>query len=88
MSGHGSGAHHRTHKAGYGGNPGRTAELAAMIRDAGAEGLHYTDLAARIGRKPCNIESMLASLTPRFPEVYEDDDRRLFWADTEQEDAP
>jgi len=89
MSGHGPGAHHRAQKAGYAGNPGRSAEIAGLIRDAGADGLHYADLAAALGRPVCNIEAVLATLTPRYTQVYEDDNKRLYWygADTEQEEA-
>ena len=58
---------------------GRAAEIAGHIRDAGADGITQCGLAAAVGCQPCNLDAMLATVTPRFPEVYEDDHGRLYW---------
>lgn len=36
-------------------------------------------LAAAIGCQPCNLDSLLASATPRYPAICEDDAGRLYW---------
>lgn len=75
--------HHRltTDSAGRAG--GRSSQLAEAIRAAGADGIAPVDLAAAIGKTKGNLQSLLASMTPRYPQVYEDDGGRLYWAEVE-----
>lgn len=77
------GAHHRVRTDSR--PSGRAAEIAAHVQAAGADGVTQCALAAAIGCQPCNLDSLLASATPRYPAIYEDDAGRLYWLDGECE---
>lgn len=81
--GHGPGPHHRIRADSR--PRGRAAEIAAHVRAAGADGVTQCALAAVMGVQPCNLDAMLATATPRYPAIAEDDDGRLFWYEWECE---
>lgn len=81
--GHGAGPHHRIRTDSR--PMGRAAELAAHVQAAGADGVTQCALAAALGCQPCNLDSLLASATPRYPNIAEDDSGRLFWHEWECE---
>lgn len=75
------GAHHRIRTDSR--PSGRAAEIAAHVQAAGADGIGPAALAEIIGVRACCMDSVLASATPRYPNIAEDDSGRLFWYEWE-----
>ena len=80
-------AHHRSGPS-YGGTPGRAAQVAAIIERAGPGGISKRALLEALGMNTGgSAEAVLATATPRYPQICEADDGRLVWVPREAVDT-